>query len=105
MCVLLYVVGYQGWVKSLIYMLVEFYEVFFVGCMVIVIYFDLYCMVSLEEFFDVGFCEYFNENLICIVEWFEKGDLVLLLLDIYVNLLFVGDGCDVELCVLFDKGY
>lgn len=34
-----------------------------------VYYFDLYWFNDLVEWFDVGFCEYFNFSVICFVEW------------------------------------
>lgn len=102
---LLHAAGYQGRVKSPTYTLAEPYEVSFAGRMVTVIHFDLYRMASPEEFLDAGFREHFNENSVCIVEWPEKGDPVLPPPDIHVNLSLAGDGRDVELRALSDKGH
>ena len=97
--------GYPGKVKSPTYTLAEPYEVMLAGRMVTVIHFDLYRMASPEEFLDAGFREHFNENSVCIVEWPEKGDPVLPPPDIHVNLSLAGDGRDVELRALSDKGH
>ena len=102
---LLHAAGYQGRVKSPTYTLAEPYEVMLAGRMVTVIHFDLYRMASPEEFLDAGFREHFNENSVCIVEWPEKGAPVLPPPDIHVSLSLAGDGRDVELRALSDKGH
>jgi tRNA threonylcarbamoyladenosine biosynthesis protein TsaE len=72
--------------------------------MIDVIHFDLYRMGSPEEFLDAGFREYFNENMICIIEWPEKAESVLPSPDINIFLNISGEGRDVELQAMSDQG-
>lgn len=101
---LLHAAGYSGHVKSPTYTLAEPYAITLAGRAVDVIHFDLYRMGSAEEFLDAGFREYFNDNTICIIEWPEKAAGVLPPPDIEVFLSIAGDGRDVELRALSDKG-
>lgn len=66
-CVLIWEFGYSGLVKSLMYLLVEVYVVL----SLYLYYFDFYWFELFEEFFDVGFDEYFNKIVVCLVEWLE----------------------------------
>jgi tRNA threonylcarbamoyladenosine biosynthesis protein TsaE len=61
-------------------------------------------MASPEEFLDAGFREYFSDDNICIVEWPEKGKPVLPPADIALFLAVCGEGREVELHALSDKG-
>jgi tRNA threonylcarbamoyladenosine biosynthesis protein TsaE len=72
--------------------------------MVTLIHFDLYRMLSADEFLEAGFREHFSRNNICIVEWPEKGGTVLPRADIEIALSVQGAGRDVELRPLSDKG-
>lgn len=101
---LVHATGYEGHVKSPTYTLAEPYPLPFEGGTVELIHFDLYRMGSPEEFLDAGFREHFNENSICIVEWPEKADSVLPSPDIAISLNVEGQGRDVELQALSDKG-
>jgi tRNA threonylcarbamoyladenosine biosynthesis protein TsaE len=101
---LLHAAGYTGHVKSPTYTLAEPYAVKLNLQPVEVIHFDLYRMTSPEEFLEAGFREHFNENNICIVEWPEKAEKVLPAPDINVILSVSGDGRDVKLQAISDKG-
>ena len=101
---LLHAAGYSGHVKSPTYTLAEPYTVTIAGCPTNVIHFDLYRMGSPEEFLDAGFREDFNDSNICIVEWPEQADGVLPPPDINLFLTVAGEGRDVELHALSDKG-
>ena len=96
--------GHRGPVKSPTYTLSEPYRVELGGEPVQVVHFDLYRMSSAEEFLDAGFREDFNPDNVCIVEWPEKADGVLPQPDLDVFLSVNGDGRDVELQALSDKG-
>ncbi|MBI1891093.1 MAG: tRNA (adenosine(37)-N6)-threonylcarbamoyltransferase complex ATPase subunit type 1 TsaE [Burkholderiales bacterium] len=101
---MLHAAGYSGHVKSPTYTLAEPYSVAIGGRMIEVVHFDLYRMGSPEEFLDAGFREHFNAATVCIVEWPEKGAPVLPPPDIEVVLTIAGEGRDVELQALSDKG-
>ena len=101
---LLHAAGHAGHVKSPTYTLAEPYSITLDTRMVTLIHFDLYRMLSADEFLEAGFREYFNQNNICIVEWPEKGDAVLPRADIEILLRVHGQGRDVELRSLSDKG-
>lgn len=101
---LLHAAGHQGHVKSPTYTLAEPYRITLGDRNVELIHFDLYRMSSPEEFLDAGFREYFNDATVCIVEWPEKGEPVLPPPDINIVLTMSGQGRDVELHALSDKG-
>ncbi|MDO8305875.1 tRNA (adenosine(37)-N6)-threonylcarbamoyltransferase complex ATPase subunit type 1 TsaE [Herminiimonas sp.] len=101
---MLHALGHTGHVKSPTYTLAEPYTVEINGASVNVIHFDLYRMISAEEFLDAGFREYFNHQTICIVEWPEKAEAVLPPPDISISLAVAGEGRDVELQALSDQG-
>jgi tRNA threonylcarbamoyladenosine biosynthesis protein TsaE len=101
---LLHGAGYTGHVKSPTYTLAEPYSIVIAGRPISVIHFDLYRMASPEEFLDAGFRDDFNDQNICIVEWPEKAEAVLPSPDINVFLSVAGQGRDVELHALSDKG-
>lgn len=101
---LLHALGHRGHVKSPTYTLAEPYTVEIAGQAVDVIHFDLYRMVSADEFLDAGFREYFNHKTICIVEWPEKAESVLPPPDISISLALAGAGRHVELQALSDQG-
>jgi tRNA threonylcarbamoyladenosine biosynthesis protein TsaE len=101
---LLHAAGYAGHVKSPTYTLAEPYSIMLDERMVTLIHFDLYRMLSADEFLEAGFREHFSRNNICIVEWPEKGGTVLPHADIEIALSVQGGGRDVELRPLSDKG-
>jgi tRNA threonylcarbamoyladenosine biosynthesis protein TsaE len=102
---LLHASGYVGHVKSPTYTLAEPYALVIAGRPLQVIHFDLYRMASPEEFLEAGFREEFNESNVCIVEWPEKAEAVLPPPDINVFLNVSGQGRDVKLEALSDKGF
>ena len=101
---LLHAAGYAGHVKSPTYTLAEPYTVTLAGGPTSVMHFDLYRIASPEEFLDAGFREHFNGNNVCIVEWPEQAKPVLPQPDIELFLTVAGQGRNVELHALSDKG-
>jgi tRNA threonylcarbamoyladenosine biosynthesis protein TsaE len=101
---MLHAAGHTGHVKSPTYTLAEPYGIKLDERMVTLIHFDLYRMLSADEFLDAGFREHFSPNTICVVEWPEKGDAVLPRPDIEISLSVQGHGREVELRALSDKG-
>jgi tRNA threonylcarbamoyladenosine biosynthesis protein TsaE len=101
---LLHAAGYAGHVKSPTYTLAEPYDLILDGRPLKLLHFDLYRMASPEEFLEAGFREDFNESNVCIVEWPEKAETVLPTADINLFLSIAGQGRDVKLQALSDKG-
>ena len=101
---ILHAAGHQGHVKSPTYTLVEPYQITLQKQVITLMHFDLYRMISAEEFLEAGFREEFNEKNICIVEWPEKGDGILPEPDIHIFLSIAGHGRKVELQALSAKG-
>ena len=102
---LLHAAGHTGHVKSPTYTLAEPYTIQLHDIDVDVIHFDLYRMISADDFLDAGFREYFNDSNICIVEWPEKADGVLPPADIDIFLTVAGAGREVELAAHSDQGF
>lgn len=101
---LLHAAGHTGHVKSPTYTLAEPYTIRIAGHPVDLIHFDLYRMASPEEFLDAGFREYFGSHHICVVEWPEKAAPVLPPADIDVFLHLSGQGREVKLQAMSDRG-
>jgi tRNA threonylcarbamoyladenosine biosynthesis protein TsaE len=101
---LLRAAGHVGHVKSPTYTLVEPYTVIIEGQPLDVLHFDLYRLVSPEEFLDAGFREHFNQHNVCIIEWPEKAGSLLPAPDINILLTVSGEGRNVELQALSDQG-
>lgn len=101
---LLHSAGYEGHVKSPTYTLAEPYEIQLADQTVTLMHFDLYRMTSPDEFLEAGFRDVFNHSTICVVEWPENGDSVLLQPDLDIYLTVSGSGRQVELCAQSDRG-
>lgn len=84
----LHAAGHQGQVKSPTYTLAEPYQIMVNQVAIKFMHFDLYRMISPDEFIEAGFRDEFNQKTICFVEWPEKGDGVLPApdLDIYLDI-------------------
>ena len=102
---LLHGAGHQGHVKSPTYTLVEPYSIRINETMVELMHFDLYRMISADEFIDAGFRDYFGSATICIVEWPEKADGVLPTADLDIFLTVVGKGREVKFRAHSDQGF
>jgi tRNA threonylcarbamoyladenosine biosynthesis protein TsaE len=101
---ILHAAGHQGNVKSPTYTLVEPYQILVQGRATKFMHFDLYRMISAEEFIEAGFRDEFNDDTICIVEWPEKADGILPKpdLDVFIDIEEIGRG--VKLHALTAKG-
>ena len=102
---LLHAAGHSGHVKSPTYTLAEPYSIVIDDSPVDVIHFDLYRMISAEDFIDAGFREYFGGQTICIIEWPEKAAGILPPADLDIFLAVVGAGREVELNAHSDQGF
>lgn len=101
---ILHAAGHQGHVKSPTYTLVEPYQITVKQQLLKFLHFDLYRMLSAEEFLEAGFREEFNDSNVCVVEWPEKAGDLLPPPDLHIFLSIAGNGRKVELQALSDKG-
>lgn len=106
---LLHAAGHVGTVKSPTYTLAEPYQITLNERQVKCMHFDLYRMITPEEFIEAGFRDEFNDDTICIIEWPEKGEGILPLPDIDITLELPiqteHGGRDVKLQALSEKGH
>jgi tRNA threonylcarbamoyladenosine biosynthesis protein TsaE len=102
---ILHAAGHDGTVKSPTYTLAEEYQIQIGQQTCKFMHFDLYRLISPDEFEEAGFRDEFNDVTICVIEWPEKGDGLLPLpdLEIFINLLEAGR--DVKLEALSEKGH
>ena len=86
--------GYSGRVKSPTYTLCEPYPLQLVGNLateITVYHFDLYRMRTPHEWQEAGFAEHFDQPGFCLIEWPEKAEGTLPLMDMQIRLSSHGD--------------
>jgi tRNA threonylcarbamoyladenosine biosynthesis protein TsaE len=93
--------GHSGSVKSPTYTLVEPYDI--QGQKVF--HFDLYRLGDPEELEYMGIRDYFLDQNICIVEWPERGDGILPVEDLRIELIVSGTGRKATLRASTEKGH
>lgn len=94
---ILHAAGHQGNVKSPTYTLAEPYQIQSQGQQCKLMHFDLYRMISADEFMEAGFRDEFNAETICIIEWPEKAENLLPQADLEVFFTILKDGREVKL--------
>jgi tRNA threonylcarbamoyladenosine biosynthesis protein TsaE len=94
---ILHAAGHQGNVKSPTYTLAEPYQIVCQGQACKVMHFDLYRMISPDEFIEAGFRDEFNAQTICIIEWPEKAEGLLPQADLDVFFSILDEGREVNL--------
>lgn len=81
---ILYALGVTGSVKSPTFTLVEPYSLPICD----IYHFDLYRFSDPEEWFDLGFDEYFNGKFIAFIEWAEKATGLIPQIDWQIDIEF-----------------
>lgn len=97
--------GHQGLVKSPTYTLAEPYTIAAQGRELTFMHFDLYRMISADEFIEAGFRDEFNGETICIVEWPEKGDGILPSPDLEIWITILDQGRAIKMEALSEQGH
>lgn len=92
--------GAQGRIKSPSYALVEPYNL----SKCAVYHFDFYRFFDQNEWVESGFRDYFEENAVCLVEWPEKAQGLLPMADLYLTLVYEGEGRCIRLEAMSDAG-
>ncbi|AMA65153.1 tRNA threonylcarbamoyladenosine biosynthesis protein TsaE [Candidatus Arsenophonus lipoptenae] len=93
--------GYQGYVKSPTYTLIETYLLPFST----IYHFDLYRLNDPEELEFIGIRDYFNSHSICLIEWPNKGNGMLASPDLNIYLLHNNNMRQVRLISVSTYGY
>ena len=83
---LLHATGYQGRVKSPTYTLLEPYVIQLAGQPIELMHFDLYRMRTPLEWQEAGLAEHFDVPGICLIEWPEKAEGTLPILDLQITI-------------------
>ncbi len=92
--------GYTGAVKSPTYTLVESYPL----ADGLVHHFDLYRLGDPEELEYMGIRDYFSDDMLCLVEWPERGAGVIGRADIELTLSYRGSERELTVCATSEKG-
>ena len=94
--------GYKGHVRSPTFTLLEPYQLD--GHLIY--HFDLYRLISAQEFAHIGGRDYFTEQSICLIEWPERGRGFLPAADLICSFDFAAKGKwrKVQLAAGSDKG-
>jgi tRNA threonylcarbamoyladenosine biosynthesis protein TsaE len=101
---ILHAAGHQGNVKSPTYTLAEPYQIQLKAGSSKFMHFDLYRMISADEFIEAGFRDEFNADTICVVEWPEKAEGLLPRADLEVFIDILTLGREVKLQANSEKG-
>lgn len=97
---ILYSLGVTGSVKSPTYTIVEPYKIGGLD----IYHFDLYRFNDPEEWFDSGFDEYFVHHSICFIEWAEKAEEYLPVVDWQLTFSVVDETRHLLINAQSDKG-
>jgi tRNA threonylcarbamoyladenosine biosynthesis protein TsaE len=92
--------GHSGAVKSPTYTLVEPYEL----PSLTVFHFDLYRLADPEELEFIGIRDYFDNGVVCLIEWPDKGGDMIPQADLILSLEKTGNGRSATLQANTEKG-